>query len=148
MAQTTFTGPVKSNNGFQGDIVGNITGNVTGNLTGNVTGNVTGKLTGQVQDSYQSLSGAGAANLTTASTFCTSTGAGNVVTLANGTAGQAGLRKTIVHTTKGASGTIVVTPATASGFTTVTLTNVGSAVTLMYTGAAWVVVSTNGGTIA
>lgn len=34
MARTTFSGPVKSNNGFEG----NVTGNVTGNLTGTVTG--------------------------------------------------------------------------------------------------------------
>ena len=87
------------------------------------------------------------AETATATTVCTSTGAGNVVTLAN-PSGNAGLRKTIVHGTKGASGTIVVTPGTCSGFTTVTLTNVGTVVTLMWTGAAWVVVSTNGGTIA
>jgi hypothetical protein len=35
---TTFSGPVRSLNGFEGDIDGDITGNVTGNLTGNVTG--------------------------------------------------------------------------------------------------------------
>ena len=40
MARTTFSGPVKSNNGFEGNITGNITGNVTGNVTGTVTGNV------------------------------------------------------------------------------------------------------------
>lgn len=36
MARTTFSGPVKSDNGFEGNITGNITGNVTGNLTGAV----------------------------------------------------------------------------------------------------------------
>jgi hypothetical protein len=30
MARTTFTGPVKSLNGFEGDITGNVTGNVAG----------------------------------------------------------------------------------------------------------------------
>lgn len=30
MARTTFSGPVKSDNGFEGDITGNITGNLTG----------------------------------------------------------------------------------------------------------------------
>lgn len=128
MASTTFSGPVTSTNGF--------------------IGNVTGTLVGQTQDSVQALSGAGAANLTTGTTLCTSTGAGNVVTLASPAASAASLRKTIVHSTKGASGTIVVTPTAASGFTTVTLTNVGTVVTLEWTGAAWVVVSTNGGTIA
>jgi hypothetical protein len=38
MAQTRFSGPVASDNGF----IGNLTGNVTGNLTGDVTGNITG----------------------------------------------------------------------------------------------------------
>lgn len=142
MARTSFSGPVASDNGF----IGNFTGNVTGNVTGNLTGNSTGKHTGQVQDTYQNLSGAGAANLTTSTTFCTSTGAGQVVTLANGSASQDGLRKTFVHVSDG--GSVVITPATASGFTTVTLTAVGQSVELMYTGAAWVVLSTNGGTIA
>ena len=30
MARTTFSGPVKSDNGFEGDITGNVTGGVAG----------------------------------------------------------------------------------------------------------------------
>lgn len=41
MARTTFSGPVKSNNGFEGNVTGNVTGDVTGNVTGNVTGTPT-----------------------------------------------------------------------------------------------------------
>jgi len=145
MGQTTFSGPVESLNGFIGDVTGTFTGNVTGNVTGNLTGNSTGKHTGTLQYSTQNLSGAGAANLTTAVTLCTSTGAGQVVTLANAT-GNGGFVKTIVHVADG--GSIVVTPATCSGFTTVTLADVGQSVNLLFTGAAWVVLSTNGGTIA
>ena len=37
MARTTFSGPVKSDNGFEGAITGNVVGDVTGNVTGNVT---------------------------------------------------------------------------------------------------------------
>ena len=33
MARTTFSGPVKSDNGFEGAITGNVTGDVTGNVT-------------------------------------------------------------------------------------------------------------------
>lgn len=33
MSRTTFSGPVKSDNGFEGDITGNITGNVTGEVS-------------------------------------------------------------------------------------------------------------------
>lgn len=40
MSRTTFSGPVKSDNGFEGDITGNITGDVTGDVTGSVTGEV------------------------------------------------------------------------------------------------------------
>jgi hypothetical protein len=36
MARTTFSGPVKSNNGFEGNITGNVTGNVTGSVAGAV----------------------------------------------------------------------------------------------------------------
>jgi len=38
MANTTFSGPVTSTNGFVGDTTGDITGDVTGDVTGNVTG--------------------------------------------------------------------------------------------------------------
>lgn len=34
MANTTFTGPVISTNGFTGDTTGDVTGDVTGNVTG------------------------------------------------------------------------------------------------------------------
>lgn len=40
MANTTFSGPVTSTNGFVGDLTGNVTGDVTG-ATVAVTGNVT-----------------------------------------------------------------------------------------------------------
>ena len=38
MANTTFSGPVTSTNGFVGDVTGNVTGNVTGDVTGDVVG--------------------------------------------------------------------------------------------------------------
>lgn len=41
MARTTFSGPVKSDNGFEGNITGNVIGNVTGNVTGNIAGTPT-----------------------------------------------------------------------------------------------------------
>lgn len=36
MARTTFSGPVKSDNGFEGAITGNVVGNVTGTVTGTI----------------------------------------------------------------------------------------------------------------
>ena len=38
MANTTFTGPVISTNGFEGNVLGNVSGNVAGNVVGNVSG--------------------------------------------------------------------------------------------------------------
>jgi hypothetical protein len=127
MARTTFTGPVKSNNGFEGSI----------------TGNVTGTLTGRVVESVQSLSGAGAVNLTTGMTALTTTGAAQALTLADGTAGQV---KVIVHAVDG--GSAVLTPTTKIGFTTITFTNVGDAVTLVYTAAGWAIIGINGAVAA
>jgi hypothetical protein len=131
MARTSFSGPVKSDNGFEG--------NVTGNVTGNITGNVTGVTTGTVQ----ALSGAGAVNTTTAVTSLTTTGAAQALTLANGTAGQF---KTIVHVVDG--GSAVLTPTTKVGFTTITFTNVGESATLVYTAAGWAIVALNGAVAA
>jgi hypothetical protein len=37
MAQTTFSGPVVSQNGFEGAVTGAVTGPVTGDVTGSVT---------------------------------------------------------------------------------------------------------------
>ena len=135
MAQTRFTGPVKSDNGFLGDI--------TGNITGNVTGNVTGNLVGDVQASVQSLSGAGAVNVTDMFTSLTTSGAAQALTLANGTVGQL---KIISHVVD--AGSAVLTPTTKIGFSTVTFTNVGDSVTLIYTSAGWAIIGISGAVAA
>jgi hypothetical protein len=131
MASTTFTGPVTSLNGFIGAITGNITGNVTGNITGDVFA------------SFQSLSGAGAVNLTDMMTSLTTTGASQALTLANGTVGQI---KIITHTVDG--GSAVLTPTTKIGFSTVTFTAVGDTVMMIYTAAGWAIIGDRGVTIA
>jgi hypothetical protein len=131
MARTTFSGPVASDNGFIGDFVGNITGNVTGNLTGDVFASV------------QSLSGAGAVNVTDMFTSLTTSGVSQALTLANGTAGQL---KVITHTVDG--GSALLTPTTPLGFSTITFTAVGDSVTLIYTAAGWVILASRGVTIA
>jgi hypothetical protein len=131
MASTTFSGPVTSTNGFIGAVTGNITGNVTGNITGDVFASV------------QSLSGAGAVNVTDMLTSLTSTGATQALTLANGTAGQI---KIITHTVDG--GSAVLTPTTTIGFTTITFTGVGESATLIYTAAGWAIMALNGAVAA
>ena len=127
MAQTRFTGPVKSDNGFLGDITGNITGNVTGDIFA----------------TNQALSGAGAVNVTDMLTSLTTTGAAQALTLANGTLGQI---KIISHVVDG--GSAVLTPTTKIGFTTITFTNVGDSATLVYTAAGWAIVGISGAVAA
>lgn len=133
MANTTFTGPVRSQNGFQSVTVSSTTGAVTVNSS-------FGK---DVVLSTQSLSGAGAVNVTDAFTSLTTTGAAQALTLANGTVGEV---KVIVHTVDG--GSAVLTPTTKIGFTTITFTAVGDAATLIYTSAGWAVIGSKGVTIA
>ncbi len=131
MASTTFSGPVTSNNGFIGSVTGNITGNVTGNLTGDVFASV------------QSLSGAGAVNVTDMLTSLTTAGSAQARTWANGTAGQI---KGSTHT--GDGGSAVLTPTTKIGFTTITFTGVGESATLIYTAAGWAIMALNGAVAA
>ena len=135
MANTTFTGPVNSNNGF----VGALTGNVTGNVAGNVTGNLTGAITGSIQ----ALSGAGAVNLTSLITEIATTGA-NALTLANGAVGQI---KIITMVVDGGDGTL--TPTTFANGTTITFNDVGDSVMLVYNSiVGWALVANTGATIA
>ena len=131
MANTTFTGPVISNNGFVGAVTGNITGNVTGNITGDVFA------------TNQALSGAGAVNTTDMLTSLTTTGAAQALTLANGTVGQI---KIVCHVVDG--GSAVLTPTTKIGFSTITFTNVGDSAMLIYTAAGWDIVALNGAVAA
>ena len=62
MGMTTFSGPVRSTNGFVGNVTGDVTGNVTGNVTGVTIGSVTTK------------SGAGAIPITASAVKLTTTG--------------------------------------------------------------------------
>jgi hypothetical protein len=132
MANTTFSGPVRSENGFE-----QVTKNAT---TGAFTTSATygASITGGVE----SVSGAGALNLTDLITEVTTTGA-DALTLANGSAGQVKIVTMIVD---GGDGTL--TPATLAGGTTITFADVGDGVVLVYGTAGWVVVGNNGATIA
>jgi hypothetical protein len=123
MALTTFSGPVRSLNGFTGDVTGNVTGDVIA--------------------TNQALSGAGAVNLTDMLTSLTSTGSAQAPTLANGTLGQL---KIISHVVDG--GSAVLTPTTKIGFTTITFTGVGDSAMLVYTAAGWDIVALNGAVAA
>jgi len=95
-------------------------------------------------NSTQALSGAGAVDVTSAVTLVTTTGT-NALTLADGTV--VGQTKTIIHDVDGGVGTI--TPTTASGFSTATLTDVGDCVVLMWTATrGWVAIGGGSGSAA
>ena len=134
MANTTFSGPVRSENGFE-QVSKNAT---TGVFTTSATYNAT--ITGGVQ----SLSGAGAVDLTNLITEVTTTGA-NALTLADGTtSGQIKIVNMIVD---GGDGTL--TPATFANGTTITFDAVGESATLVWNSTVgWVATSTVGATIA
>jgi hypothetical protein len=134
MANTTFSGPVRSENGFE-----QITKNAT---TGAVTVSATygASITGGVQ----SLSGAGAVDLTNLVTELTTTGA-NALTLADGTtSGQVKIINMIVD---GGDGTL--TPTTFANGTTITFDAVAESATLVWNSTiGWIATSVQGATIA
>ena len=134
MANTTFSGPVRSENGFE-QISKNAT---TGAITTSATYNAT--ITGGVQ----SLSGAGAVDLTNLITELTTTGA-NALTLADGTtSGQVKIINMIVD---GGDGTL--TPTTFANGTTITFDAVAESATLVWNSTiGWVATSVQGATIA
>lgn len=131
MASTTFSGPVTSTNGFIGNTTGNITGNATGDLTGRVIGTVATR------------SGAGAVPITAAAVRLSTTGA-NALTLANGVNGQI---LAIVMVADSGDGTL--TPATKTGYNTITFDDIGDAIVLQYfTTIGWMIISNYGCTLA
>ena len=99
---------------------------------------------GYLAGTVQSLTGAGAVNVTTAITEVTTTGAAQALTLADGVAGQ---QKTIIHGVDG--GSFVLTPTTKTGWSTFTATAAGESITLVFlTTRGWVVKGSYLGTIA
>ena len=97
----------------------------------------------------QALTGAGAANVTSAVTaFTTNTdnSGNNAVTLAAGVAGQIKILYTKVETSSGQ--TTVVTPAAFAQGTTITFDAVGDSAILYYNGSTWVLLGSYGVAIA
>ena len=94
----------------------------------------------------QALSGAGStvvANITAPITNCTSTGAAQVVSLANGVQGQV---KICSHTADG--GDVRITPTNLDGGSYVALDAVGDTVVLLFNDGAWQIIGGHGYTVA
>ena len=134
MANTTFSGPVRSENGFE-QVTKNAT---TGAFTTSATYDAT--ITGGVQG----LTGAGAVDLVNLITELTTTGA-DALTLADGTtSGQVKIVNMIVD---GGNGTL--TPVTFANGTTITFDAVAESATLVWNSTiGWVATSVQGATIA
>ena len=134
MANTTFNGPVRSENGFKVVSKNASTGAITSNAA-------YGKA---IRGGVQSLSGAGAVALTNLETELTTTGA-NALTLADGsTSGQVKIVNMIVD---GGDGTL--TTVTFANGTTITFDAVAESVTLVWNSTiGWVATSVQGATIA
>ena len=88
----------------------------------------------------QALSGARVINITTSITNCTSTGAAQVVSIADST--QIGQIKIVTHTVDG--GSVRVTPATLDGGSYATLDAVGDTVVFIWNDSAWQIIGGNG----
>lgn len=88
----------------------------------------------------QSLTGAGAVDVTHRTTKLTSSGGAQAITLADGV--RVGQRKTIIHAVDG--GSMVLTPAHPAVFATITFTNVRDWVELEWNGTTWDLVAVGG----
>ena len=136
MANTTFSGPVRSENGFEQITKHATTGAITTDAIYNAT----------IRGGVQTLSGAGAVNLTDLITELTTGAGAAAVTLADGsTSGQI---KIINHIVDG-GGTATVTPTTFANGTTIAFDAVGESVTLVWNSTVgWVASSVNGATVS
>ena len=136
MANTTFSGPVRSENGFEQITKNTSTGAITTDAIYNAT----------IRGGVQTLSGACASNLTDFITELTTAAGAAAVTLADGsTSGQI---KIINHIVDG-GGTATVTPTTFANGTTIAFDAVGESVTLVWNSTVgWVASSVNGATVS
>ena len=136
MANTTFSGPVRSENGFESITKNGTTGAITVGATYGAT------ITGGVQ----ALSGAGAADLTNLVTELTTGAGAAAVTLADGTtSGQIKIINMIVD----GGGTATVTPDTFASGTSIAFDAVAESATLVWNSTVgWVATSVQGATIA
>jgi hypothetical protein len=88
-----------------------------------------------ILNSINSTSGAGAVAITGAVHEVTTTGTGDALTLANGTAGQ---KLTIIYVAEAAGAdTAILTPTTLAGGTTITFNALGDSADLTYGTGGW-----------
>lgn len=121
-------------------------GGLTVDDTVNVLQNPGATLSAVYKGGTNALTGAGAISVATDTTKLTTAGTGDALTLANGTDGQ--MKRVILDVLTSGGHTSVITPATKTGYTTVTLTAAGQSVTMEYvTTRGWIVTGNFGATI-
>lgn len=104
------------------------------------TGNQT--IGGAVITTPDTRNGPGAVSVTTTTTELTTTGTGDALTLADGTAGQI---KTIIYVAEGAgTDTAVLTPTNRVGYATITFNDIGDSATLQFVGTGWAILALYG----
>lgn len=119
-----------------------LSANAAASLTSTLAVTGIATLSASYAGGVQSLTGAGALNVTTMTTAWTTTGA-QAGTLADGVQGQV---KHVVMVADGGDGTL--TPANFGNGTTITFNDVGDAVILQFLGSDWWLLSNVGCTIA
>ena len=136
MANTTFSGPVRSENGFESITKNSTTGAITTNASYGKT------ITGGVEQ----ISAAGAVDIVNLVSEVTSGAGALALTLADGT--TVGQMKIITMVVDG-GGTATVTPATFANGTSMAFADVNDTVMLAWANTiGWVIVSNSGATVA
>ena len=136
MANTTFSGPVRSENGFESITKNSTTGAITTNASYGKT------ITGGVQ----ALSGAGAVDIVNLVTEVTTGAGAAALTLADGT--TVGQMKIITMVVDG-GGTATLTPTTFANGSTMAFADVNDTVCLVWANTiGWVIVSNSGVAVA
>lgn len=135
IGSTTATATSQSNTNYAGNSVQDALDDIIDNSTG------TGSFVRTT--SPQSLTAAGAVDLTSFVTFVDSTAGVMAITLADGFAGQV---KTLVMVAD--NGDATLTPANFGNGSTITFTDAGDSCALVFNGTDWWVVSNNGCTVA
>lgn len=135
---------LQTGNATTGNIT--ITDGANGNITLTPDGTGAVDIAGKLLHSETTTSaGAGAVAITGTVHEITTTGTGDAMTLADGTEGQI---LHIVYAAEGAGADTAILTPTSFNDTTITFTDLGESVTLLFTAAKWYVIGNGGTTIA
>ena len=110
-----------------------------------IDGGAGGAISFAAYETPENISGTATVHVSYKTSLLTTTGAGQVVTVPNGI--FSGQVKYIIGVSGYGANTSVITPTTPLGFTTATFDANGEAITLLWTGTAWVLVGIGTGVV-